>query len=200
METRWKFVVPTLALVLGVQAHAADLEEGIRLYQAKEYQQAEVALRKAVEAAPDNPEANYRLGMTLLELKKYEESEACFNKASKAKPEARVGLGRALMERDRYDSALREFDQAARALPKSAEVHRYKGMILLKQEKYAAAAQELTAAVDLDPRDAYAHYYLGMAQSRLRRPDLMVKHFEFFLKLAPDAPEAAKVRSLLRSL
>lgn len=39
----------------------------------------------------------------------------------------------------------------------------------------------------------------GHGGSRLKRTDLMVRHFQMFLDLAPETPEAEKVRSQLRS-
>lgn len=84
--------------------------------------------------------------------------------------------------------------------PESAEAHRNRGVELLREQKYKEAAQALDQAIRADPKDAYAHYYLGMANSRLKKKDLMVKHFQIFLELAPEAPEAERVRSLLKSL
>jgi Tfp pilus assembly protein PilF len=73
-------------------------------------------------------------------------------------------------------------------------------MIYLKQEKNPEAEAELNEAIKRDPKHAYAHYYMGMAQSKLKRPDRMVMEYEMFLQLAPQAPEAARVRALLRSI
>ena len=195
--------IAVLALSLSVPAlpaMAQDLETGIRLYKDREFEQAEKSLRMTAEKEPGDVEANFYLALTLVELKKYEEAEPFFTQAMESKHEARVGLAHSYVMREKFDEAKRELDVAAKELPKNAEIPRLRGMILLKANNYDQAAKELTRAVDLDPKDAYAHYYLGMAQSRLRRPDLMVKHFQFFLKLAPDAPEADKVRALLRAL
>lgn len=93
---------------------------------------------------------------------------------------------------------------AAEAQPQvdreAAEAHRNRGVELMKEQKYKEAAEELEQAIKADPKDAYAHYYLGMANSRLKKKDLMIKHFQIFLELAPEAPEAERVRSLLKSL
>lgn len=82
----------------------------------------------------------------------------------------------------------------------AAEAHRNRGVELMREQKYREAAEELEQAIRADPKDAYAHYYLGMANSRLKKKDLMIKHFQIFLELAPEAPEAERVRSLLKSL
>jgi hypothetical protein len=38
-----------------------------------------------------------------------------------------------------------------------------------------------------------------MAYNGLKRPDKMLTHFELFLKMKPDAPEARKVNSVVRA-
>ena len=187
-----------LGLILAVSVFAADLETGKRLFEENKYQEAEQELREAVAAEPDSAEANYYLGADLVQLNKYKEAEPFLEKASAEKPEARVALGHAYMMQDRLNDATRLLNEAAKDQPENAEIHRYQGMILLKQNKFDDAFKQLSKAVELDPKDAYAHYYLAMASSRLKRPDEMVTHFQIFLKLAPDAPEAAKVKSLLR--
>jgi Tfp pilus assembly protein PilF len=82
----------------------------------------------------------------------------------------------------------------------TAEACRTRGIALLKEGKHEEAAAELAKALEIDPKDAYAHYYFGMVNSKLGKKDLMVKHYQSFLKLAPDAPEAPRVRALLKSL
>ena len=52
----------------------------------------------------------------------------------------------------------------------------------------------------MNPENPYAHYYAGLAYNQIKRPDKMLEHFRTFLKLAPEAPEAPKVRALLRGI
>jgi regulator of sirC expression with transglutaminase-like and TPR domain len=59
---------------------------------------------------------------------------------------------------------------------------------------------DLEAYLSKYPEQAYAHYYAGLAYNGVRRPDKMLTHFELFLKLKPDAPEARKVRSVMRTV
>jgi tetratricopeptide (TPR) repeat protein len=179
---------------------AADLETGVRQLEDKQYEQAEDTFRELVSAEPDNLDANYFLGKTLIARDKSKDAIAPLEKAAGEKPEARVSLAHAYLLQDRLDDANRELDAAAESQAENPELYLSRGMIFLKREKFSDAATQLSKAVELDGDNAYAHYYLGMAQSRLKRPDQMLEHFEIFLRLAPNSPEAAKVRSLLRSL
>jgi len=195
-----KLTFTACLLALALTASASSLEEAIRLYKDKNYEQAETLLREARAENPDSAEASYYLGATLVELKKYEEADQYLEGVAEDKPEARVALGKSYMLQEKLDNAMRTLDMAAKALPDNAEIWLYRGMIHLKRDRFSDAAKQLAKAIELDPKLAHAHYYFGMANSRIKRPDLMVKHFQLFLELAPDAAEAPKVRSLLRSL
>lgn len=194
-------------LVFHPSIRAEQPARGIELYKEKKYSEAAKQLQTAVEAEPANPVARYYLGLSLLELEKYQEAERYFadleREAEESPPrldQVKIGLARAQMERKQYDQARKKLDEALELKPDNPEVFLYRGRLNLHLENYGAAAKELDKAIELDPKQPYAHYYAGIAYSNLRRPDRMVNHFQMFLKLAPDAPEAPKVRSLLRGV
>ncbi len=62
------------------------------------------------------------------------------------------------------------------------------------------AAKDFEAHLEKHPEDAYAHYNAGLAYNRMKRPDKVLTHFEMFVKMRPDAPEARKVRAVLQSV
>ena len=193
-------------LFASVNLWADDLETGRAQFEKKEYARAEATLRAVVEAEPDNIDAVHYLGMALIEQKKYKDAEGVLEKAARGHAPVRVDLAKAQMYQERLDPALRTLEEAETDLKAGekdtkteAEIHLTRGMILLKRDKFADAAKELNRTLELEPKNAYGHYYMGMAQSRLRRTDLMAQHFEIFLQLEPNSPEAARVRSLLRS-
>lgn len=59
------------------------------------------------------------------------------------------------------------------------------------------AKASLLKCVDINPRFAQCHLLLGAAHAKLNDPKEGARHYEIFLKLAPDAPEAARVRMML---
>ncbi len=178
---------------------AADLDTGIRQVNDKDYARAESTLREVVAAEPENADANYYLGEALIGEKKYAESEEFLKKALDGKPEARVALGQAYLMQDKIDEAMSELNEAEKTQNSNSNLYLYRGMALLKRGKSADAAKQFDQALKLDGKNAYAHYYMGLAQNNLKHPDLMLQQFEMFLQLDPKAPEAARVRSLLRS-
>lgn len=183
-----------------------QLEEGIRLYRQEQYSEAETVLRRFLAENPENVRGQAYLGLVLLELERWDEAEAQLTRARQTAPmestlaEIGIGLARVALKRGDTDRAIDHLNQAARLAPEDPDVYHYRGIARTSRGDYPAALQDLEKAIELDPSHAYSHYYLGTIYSRLRRPDRMVDHFQMFLKLAPDAPEAARVRTLLRTV
>ncbi|MBM3745437.1 MAG: tetratricopeptide repeat protein [Acidobacteria bacterium] len=213
MLRRWILggaAIASLAVGAAGNALAQTKIRGVELYSAGEYRQAEQELRKTLEAEPQNLRARYYLGLTLLELERNAEAEeelrgarALLAEREEAEPrrdEIDVGLARACMEQKQYDEARAALDQAQQAKPDNPEVFLYRGRLELHRENHAAAVKALERAIELNPKKAYSHYYAGIAYGNLKRPDKMAEHFQYFLRLAPNAPEASKVRSYLKSL
>lgn len=206
-------VVILSCLVTTRSVTAAELDKGVELYKNRNYETAKVELQQIVAAEPENLQAQYYLGLTLLELKQYKEAGERFRvleysitelgeRPEEALPrldQVKVGLARAHIELKEYDEAKQVLDEALELRPEDAEVFLYRGKLAVGREDYGTAAKELDRSIELDPKSAYAHYYAGIAYSNLRRPDRMIDHFRTFVKLAPDAPEVPKVRSVLKS-
>lgn len=200
--------VSVFFLLTASQTCAADVAaKGIELYNAYKYEDAAKELRNALDADPNNPATRYYLGLSLLQLGDYKEAEEQLKKAEETKSDQlpredqiKVGLARVAFGQKEYDKAQAYLDEAASANADNPDVHLYRGVLALHREDYSGAARELEKAIEMNPEAAYAHYYAGLAYSKLRRPDKMVNEFQMFLRLAPDAPEANKVRSLLRSV
>src|SRR5690606_38595952 len=147
-----------------------------------------------------NPEANLYLGRVLIEKEAYDEAEPILRRAAEAsEAKARVELGKVHMFQDQLDAAVADFQAALPAEEKNSDLFLHYGMTLLKQQKAGEAATQLSKAIQLDDKNAFAYYYLGLAQNQTGRADLMLENFRKFVALAPDSPEAARVKSLLRT-
>ncbi|MCC6860044.1 MAG: tetratricopeptide repeat protein [Bryobacterales bacterium] len=202
----WHFLLVPLLVALPALTLAADLRRGIELYETRKYSAAAAELREVVRADPENVAARCHWGLALLELKEYSQAAEQFKQAeeqrSGSKPrvdQIKAGLAQARMGQEHYDEAQQLVDDALQTNPDSAEALFAQGKLQVHRKDYRAAAATLDRASERDPKNPYVHYYAGIAYSNLRRPDRMVNEFQLFLKLAPDAPEADKVKSLLRS-
>jgi len=203
-----------LVLPLLGQETAEKVEKARKLLEVKDYRQAETVIREVLSTAPENSEANYVLGLSLLGQDKFKEAEDAFLKAEKATPETaregadassspglgaiQIGLARAYIGQKQLDKAGAALAQAEKMKPADPDVYYYRGMLDAHRQDYTAAARDMDKVTELDPKRAYAYYYAGIAYNQIKKPDKMVERFQVFLKLAPDAPEAAKVKALLR--
>lgn len=191
--TRVVFTFVSASLLLG----AADLERGKQLYSQGNYAEAEKELRAVVDGAADNAQANLYLGRALLALDRAGDAERHLVRANEIESTGDTKLGLAQLALKQKD-----LDKAEAALNDAAgdELEFVRGQIHLQRNRNEEAARDLEQALEKQPSNAYAHYYAGLAYNNLRRPDKMMTHFELFLKMKPDAPEARKVRSVLRSV
>jgi len=205
MRMRVVHMIVTMALMAAgsSMASAQGLESGIESYRAYKYAEAERALSQVIEAEPDNAQAHEYFGLALLGSGKIAEAEAALSRAQTLDPSSdsvRIGLARVFIEGKQFGQAEAALQEAAELNKDNAEVPLYRGAIKLAQRNYQGAADDLTEALSRQTSNAYAHYYSGLAWNGLRKPDKMVESFQTFLKLAPNAPEAARVKSLLQSV
>ncbi len=176
---------------------AQDLDRGIELYRKNDFTESVSVLRKTVQQDGGNARANLYLGLALIEQGKSADAEPFITKADKVSPsgETKMGKARLAIEKKDYDaaeSALRDAD--------GEDVPYVRGLLELNRKQYEDAAKDLDGYSQSHPSHAYAHYYAGMAYNGLKRPDKMLTHFEMFLKMKPDAPEARKVNSVIRAV
>jgi tetratricopeptide (TPR) repeat protein len=191
-------------VLLGVASicSAADIGRGMEKFRARDYAQAESELRAVVEAEPENAEALRVLGLTLVRQGKSGDALPFLEKAASASPDSasvKLALADAYAAEKQYDKAGEMIDAAASQQGDHMDLPYYRGMLAVLKKQYKDAVPALEEAIKHDPENAYAYYYAGLAYSNTRRPDKMVESFNNFLRLEPKAPEAAKVRSFLKS-
>jgi len=175
---------------------AQDLDRGIELYRKNDFASAASTLRQVVEADASNARANRYLGLALLEEGKASEAEPFILKACDLDPsgESKTAKARLYIEKKDYDNAADALKEAD-----GEDLPYVRGLLNLNRKQYDQAARDLESFSKSYPDFAYAHYYAGLAYNGMKRPDKMLTHFEMFIKMKPDAPEARKVRSVLRT-
>jgi tetratricopeptide (TPR) repeat protein len=181
--------------------------EGRILALEKKYPEAEGKLRKATELRADDPATWNYLGELRERAGNAGGAREAFQKASDlarqrvegggASADDHFQLGRALQ-------GLRSFDAAAEHLRHAqqggAPLATYQlGVARATQESWQEAVDLLGQAIQANSGIAYAYYYRGLAASKIGRKDLLINDLDRFLKLAPNAPEADRVRRMLQS-
>ncbi len=203
--------LPSMSPVQPAAGAEEGLARGIELYKNRSFDKAAEALRPVIQAMPNSARAHYYLGASLLEMDKFQEAEPELKKAQQlaeaksdigplpAADELKIGLARVHLKQGRIDPAKTLLDEAEKVNPKNADVYVYRGAIRIAAKDYPTATKELDRALQLDEDNPYAHYYSGIAYANQKRPDKMIAHFQTFLKLAPNAPEAEKVKAVLKT-
>jgi tetratricopeptide (TPR) repeat protein len=187
-----------IAVVLSAfNAAAADVDRGAQLYREGKYGEAATELRRAVEQDESNARAHRYLGLALVEQEKLEDAARHLAKADEIAPsgETKTALARLYIEQKDYDKAEATLKDAS-----GEDVEYVRGLLHFHRKDFEAAVTQFENHLKTRPENAYAHYYAGMAYSGIQRPDKMLTHFELFLKARPDAPEARKVRAVLRTV
>jgi tetratricopeptide (TPR) repeat protein len=159
----------------------------------------------AINAQPDAPpEAIFLAGRSYVHLNRNDEARAQFTRlgigADPPTPWSRIGESAVALIESNPPLAVERATQAVALSPDQFHTNYQLGLAQSAAEQWEPAAAAFEKATSLDPSSAYAHYFAGLAYSRLRQIDRMVTHLEYFLKLAPNAPERPAVMALMQSV
>lgn len=194
-----------VALTVGLSAGAVVAQEPPpsvgQLYESGKNQQVVETVMAEGEAAP--PDHLYLAGQSLMKLESREHARDVFGRLindDEASPWRALGVSATAVIDGDYERAYAEAARAAELAPDLFYAHYQVGLTEGYRGNPAASASAFERAIALNPGSAYAHYYAGMAHYKARRVDQMGRHFEQFVKLAPEAPERPAVESIMRSL
>ena len=194
------------AALANVPKPAAELYlKGVEAARRNENERASDLLRQAVAAHPDFPLALSELGVVYLRLKRPEKAAESLSASLKLAPEDQgtlLAYGRALLELRRPSEAEEQFRKALKKNAASPSARLYLGMILLGRREFEEAERELRAATQSGGGGevARAHYYLGGLYWELKQYKRAADELETYLKLAPSAPDAQRLRTTIKDL
>ncbi len=221
---------PFLVLMIAAAAglHAASMEEAKQLLSEGKLDAAQTMLQEVIANEPDFALAHYELGGILIERKDFAGAEREFTRVEELGSTglALIGQGRVRLAQERAPEAKELFNRAQEQTPTAqellnrietadseeskaaaraaadnfADLYYNRGLANALLRDYAASAADLETSIRLDPTNAKAHYYAGLAYNALKRPDMMVSHFQTYLTMEPEGPESARVRSVLRGV
>ena len=171
---------PYLQLAL-VQVKSGDLD------------QAQIHLRRALEADQKLVPARFKLGEVLRQQGRLDEAAEHYRHTLGLDPNhaaAHNGLGLILKERQRTEAALEHFRQAERSNPLLADAHANSGTIFLQRGDVDEATREFYRALQIEPDNPGVYRSLGVAQAELGRHRQAVSDFQQAISLKPDDAEA----------
>jgi tetratricopeptide (TPR) repeat protein len=195
--------------LLPTRAQAAEHAElsyakGIIAYGNRNYLEALDHFRRAVEVAPENPDAQFYLGLTLTRIGEFQEAIVALEKTLKLAPAKRYvhyHLGLAYFQAAQYQAALHHFEQAVQFDPNKATAHFYLGYTHYQLRHYRQALPALQRALVLDPTLALtAQYYRGLAFYALERDAQAHEALQAAIAAAPDSLVARNAQRYLDAL
>jgi len=174
----------------------ADVNRGIQLYNEGKYAEASAELQKDVDASGENARAHRYLGLALIGEDKLERASEVLARANELEPtgDNKIALARLHIAKKEYDQAEQLLNGAS-----GEDLELARGILRFHQGRFQDAVNDLEAQLKNKPESAYAHYYAGMAYNKLGKTDRMLNHFDMFVQKQPNAPEARKVRAVLRT-
>ena len=172
-------------------------------YSAGDFASALTALEAAVEAAPSDPEARNNFGQLLVRQGRAAAALPHFDEAVRldgTRWNYRFNRARAYGLLDRWPEAVADYRRASQMFPEDHATLYNLGLALMRVRDYGAAATTLEQAVAAAPEQHDFLITLGTAYVGAAQPDRARAPFERFLELAPNDPEAPKVKALLEAL
>ena len=179
-------------------------EKGLEEARADDASGAADSLKEAVALYPNFPLALNELGVQYLKLHQVDKAVEALRGAVKLNAEAftpRLNLGIALLEARQFGEAEEQLREALKRNANAPTAHMYLGITLLRLSKFDDAEKELLTATAANATQlSMANYYLGGLYWRKHEYPRAVEQLEKYLQLAPNAPDADRVRSTIKDL
>jgi tetratricopeptide (TPR) repeat protein len=113
---------------------------------------------------------------------------------------AYIGLGTARFQQKDFAGAQRHYLKALELDPSSSGAALGLGSVAYQQRQYATAVKYYRKALASPAAAADAHWGLGLAYDALGKVGEARRHYDAFLRLAPDAGQASVARTRLNYL
>jgi tetratricopeptide (TPR) repeat protein len=159
-------------------------------------------LQKAIAEYSNFMLAFNELGVQYLRLGELDKADESLAKALKLAPESATPLlthGILLTVMGKFNLAVTELQTALKQKGQSANGHLYLGQALANLGRFAEAEVSLTRAIELGGDEIKdAHRFLGAIYLQRGEREKALAEFEIYLKLAPKAKDAEKVRQIIR--
>jgi tetratricopeptide (TPR) repeat protein len=167
---------------------SVECRQGEALLRRRQFDEAILHFRKALELNPQMADAQSRWGDALVLLGKPQDAIEHYGAAIAVRPdddEAHANLGEALMRLDRTEEAIASLRKAVAINPLADKAHYNLANLLMRGNMVDEAVEHYRAALKVKPEFAAAHCNLGNALAALGRPGEAVVEFQAALDINP---------------
>ncbi len=192
------------------EAARAVFDEGLRLFEVKEYSQALKKFQEFLEMKPEYYQALMNIGNCYKEMEDYEAAVETYRRvldrireegespmAKNARAGAYVGLSEIYLKKGDLEKAEQVLEEAIVQNPTDENLAFKFGEIYFTQGEAAKAAEFYKKAIAVNPGWAPPYRQLGYACLNLGEYALALEMMTKFLDLAPDDARAGAVRNLI---
>jgi arylsulfatase A-like enzyme/tetratricopeptide (TPR) repeat protein len=182
------------------QAFTRDSRRAVRLFQAGDYDGAIALLAPLARSEIISLEVQFFLGRSLVRRKRYPEAAQALETAVALLPKwsppyfelshAYLGMGEAA-------KALAVIDRGLQVDPRSADLHRARGLVLQRLGNRPGARAALERARDLDPRDAKLRLMLSAVYRDDGDLTRAIAEVREAVRLEPGSPDGGNALGLL---
>ena len=151
------------------------------------------ALRKALQADPEMPEALNSLATIWLDQGDTAQAEPALRNALRIRPNyavARNNLANLLSSTDRFAEARYQYEAALRYRQNYNGARYNYALMLTRTNRPDEARAQLEAILKTDPRDAAAHHFLGTILAAKGQTGPAIEHYRQALNIDPEFSRA----------
>ncbi|MEP6912559.1 MAG: tetratricopeptide repeat protein [bacterium] len=193
------------AALANVPPPARELyKKALETAQAGDTRKAIDELRTAVSLYPEFPLALNELGVQYLKMGQPEKAAEALRTAVKLTPDAFtpcLNYGIALLEKKDFAGAEAQLRQALKKNDAAPTAHLYLGITLINERSYDEAEKEFLRTLSSGGDSmSQVHYYLGGLYWRKNQHKQAADELEKYLRLAPKAPDAERIRATIKDL
>lgn len=174
-------------------------------YEKRKFLLAEEKYLRLIKLKPDNSAARNDLGVTYLELQRWDDAITQFKLAVddifyQGHNESRLNLGLAYYGRGDYPRALAELRPLLTSSPRDPRPRYNLGRVYLAMGNTELARAELHRAVEIYPTYAPAHYQLALVYQREGNTSRARESFSEVVRLVPDSELGLLAREQLQQM
>ena len=169
------------------------MNEGSAHLQGGRLQEAEGAYRRALDLAPNHPDALHHLGLLLYRLNRFDEAIATISRAIEQAPTSPLysfNLGVVTQKAARPDEAIRAYRQAVTLNPRHLEAWINLGNVLKDRGALPESIEAYQQALTLNPSHADTHNNLGAAFKEQGEMERAVASYRQAIHIKPTHVEA----------
>jgi len=154
--------------------------------------------QRKIELDPKSEEAYYYMGLSLRELKRYEEAQAALKKSVELAPQKadrHFWVGATALNLGQEAEVRSEFEEVARldsTTTLGAIARQRLGFYRLLEKDWAGAMRWLEKSVEIDPRQVQSWVWLGQAAQNAGQRERAIGAYRKALELDPKQADARK--------